>query len=134
MNNYTHSHTQTSTWSLGVKECFQFVSGGSLYSKNKIKRRRKEERKKLILEPGQKGVISHGDSCIHSVDLLGFHHVPGPVLGTEDALVDKTGQPQHSWHPLTSKEEQAQCKKLLERDWGREGPSVLPLEPTEGIL
>lgn len=129
MNNYTHSYTQTSTWSLGVKECFQFVSGGSLYSKNKIKRRkegRKKERKKLILEPGQKGVISHGDSRIHSVDLLSFHHVPGPVLGTEDALVDKTGQPQHSRHPLTSKEEQAQCEKLLERDWGREGPCLEP--------
>lgn len=41
-----HTHTQTSMWSLGVKECFQFVSGGSLYSKNKIKRRKEGRKKK----------------------------------------------------------------------------------------
>lgn len=29
-------------------------------------------------------------------------------LALEDTLVDKTGQPQHSWHPLASTEEQAQ--------------------------
>lgn len=127
MNNYTHSHTHKHvvTWSkrmLSVCLWWQSV----LKKQNKKQKGRKEERKKLILEPGQKGVISHGDSCIHSVDLLSFHHVPGPVLGTEDALVDKTGQPQHSWHLLTSKEEQAQCEKLLERAWDREGPCLEP--------
>ena len=78
----------------------------------------------------------HDRGVSWSVDLLGFHHVPGPVLGTEDALVDKTGQPQHSWHPLTRKEEQAQCEKLLEQDWGREGPCLArailpPLSPIQ---